>query len=456
MKHYDVIVIGSGAGAGIVEEAVKHGFKTALVDKGPLGGTCLNTGCIPSKLLIYPADVISQIQEASKLGIKAGVKSINFKQIMRRMHKSVNTARKDMEEAIRSSKDFDFYEGLAYFTADYTLKTDKGEIKADKIFIASGSRPLIPPIKGVTSVNYFTNETILFLKEKPESIIIIGGGYVAVEYGHFFAAIGVETTILEMGERLVSSEESEVSELLYKKLAEKVKISLNLKVIELKEDESGITAIAENVRTGEKQEFKAKAILLASGRVSNADLLRVSKSGIKTDERGYIKVNAHFETTKKGIYAIGDAIGRYMFIHAANQEAMVAASNVLHNAKGSVDYSSMPHAIFSNPQVASVGLTEKEARDKGLKFFMGRGEYSQTAKGEAMAETGGFAKALVEAETGKILGFHIVGPHAPILIQEVVNAMSSGGHYNEIAQSVHIHPALSEIIVTTLSHLEEA
>ncbi|HXZ94303.1 MAG TPA: FAD-dependent oxidoreductase, partial [Dehalococcoidia bacterium] len=202
MKKYDVIVIGSGCGINIVDEALAHGLSVALVDKGPLGGTCANLGCIPSKMLIFAADRIAEIQEAKKLGIEAEIRSINFNSIMERMRKAVRENQEHMKQELSLIEKLDFYEGGGHFVDDYTIEVTGKKIKGDKIFIASGSRPLIPPIKGLEDVAYITNETILQLKERPESIIIIGGGYIAVEYGHFFAAMGTRVTILEMLGRL--------------------------------------------------------------------------------------------------------------------------------------------------------------------------------------------------------------------------------------------------------------
>jgi dihydrolipoamide dehydrogenase len=194
---------------------------------------------------------------------------------------------------------------------------------------------------------------------------------------------------------------------------------------------------------------------MAVGRRSNADTLKVENSGIETDKRGFIKVNRYLETSKKNIFAVGDANGQQMFTHVANREAVIVGHNAFHDARLEMDYSAAPHAIYSHPQIASVGLTEENAK-KGHKIVVGRAKYSDVAKGEAMIEMDGFAKAIVEKETEKILGFHIIGPYAPVLIQEVVNAMASGGHSGEIEQGLHIHPALSELIPATLGHLEEA
>jgi len=419
-----------------------------------VGGTCLNVGCIPSKMLIYPADRIVEVQEADKLGFKARISDVDFKSIMARMRKFRRENRSHVREGIKKSKKLNFYEGEGYFTADYTLEVNGEEIRGEKIFIASGSRPFIPPIKGVDSVDYLTNETLLELKARPDSLIIIGGGYIAVEYGHFFAAMGTRVTVLEMADRLVLPEEPEISEILRRALSRRMAVHTGAQAAEVKRKGNGVTVLVKDKKTGREKGFSGQSVLVAVGRRSNADTLRVENTGVETDERGFIKVNRRLETTKKNIFTVGDANGQQMFTHMANREAVIAASNAFYDTKLEIDYSAVPHAIYSHPQIASVGLTEDNAK-KEHKILVGRASYNDVAKGEVMMETEGLAKAIVEKETGKILGFHIIGPYAPVLIQEVVNAMTSGGHAGEIDQSLHIHPALTELIPMVLNNLEE-
>jgi mycothione reductase len=451
MKKYDAIIIGSGCGMNIVDEALGHGMRVALVDKGPLGGTCANLGCIPSKMLIFAADRITEIQEANKLGIGADVRTVDFGFIMERMRKFVRNNRKHMKQA----KNLSFYEGTGQFTDDYTIKVNGETIKGDKIFIASGSRPLIPPIKGLESVDYLTNETVLLLKERPESLVIIGGGYIAVEYGHFFAAMGTRVTILEMADRLVLAEEPEIAEVLKKELSHRMDIYTGVQAEEVKGNRKGATVVVKDLQAATKKEFTAQQLLIAVGRRSNADLLVPGNTGVEIDKRGFIKVNEYLETTRSNIFAVGDINGQQMFTHVANVEAAVTADNAIHGSKIAMDYSAAPHAVYSYPQIASVGLTEEIAR-KEHKILVGKAKYSDVAKGEAMMEENGFAKAIVEVDSGKILGFHIIGPYAPVLIQEVINAMASGGGIDQIQTSIHIHPAMSELIPMVFNNLENS
>ncbi|UCD13847.1 MAG: dihydrolipoyl dehydrogenase [Thermoplasmatales archaeon] len=454
MKKYDVIVIGSGSGGEIAEAALTSGFTVAWVDRGPLGGTCLNVGCIPSKMLVYPADRIMEIKEAEKLGIGAEIKDVDFRAIMEHMKEPIRERHEYMEKGVKNTKSFHYYKGVGHFISDYTIEINGEQIKGEKIFIGSGARPLIPLIKGIENIDYLTNENVFDLKKLPDTLVIIGGGYIAVEFAHFFSAMGTKVTILQRSNRLIKNSEPEISELLKKQMAERMDIYLNLEVLEVKKQDNKITVIAHDKNTKQEKTFTADEIMIAAGRKSNADLLKVENTGVETGERGYIKVNEFLETKKRNIWAFGDAVGKYMFKHVANEEALVAWRNAVHGHKAPMDYNAVPYAVFTYPQIAAVGLTEEEAR-KDHQILVGRAKYSDVAKGEAMMEMEGFAKAIVDKKDRKILGFHIIGPYAPILIQEVINAMALGGQLGYIGQGMHIHPALPELILRTFGNLRE-
>jgi mycothione reductase len=322
-----------------------------------------------------------------------------------------------------------------------------------QIFIASGARPSIPPIKGIDRIDYLTNESVLNLKERPESIILIGGGYIAAEYGHFFAAMGTEVTILQRRDRLVPNEEPEISDLLKREMEKRINIVTNLDVSEVKKNRDGYTVVGKDKTTGKERGFVAEEVMIATGRKSNADLQKVGNTGVETDEKGFIKVDEYLETSTEHIWALGDAIGRQMFRHVANREAIFAWHNATHKERMKMDYRATPHAVFSHPQIASVGLTEEQAK-KEYDIVVGKARYSDVAKGEAMMEEESFAKAIVEKNTWKIVGFHIIGPYAPILIQEVINVMAHEEDLFSIDKGMHIHPALPEVILATFRNLE--
>ncbi len=454
MKTYDVIVVGSGSGGEIVDAAVSHGLTVAWIDKGPLGGTCLNVGCIPSKIIIHPADRIMEILEAKKLGITAEIKNIDFQAIMQRVQRPIQESLAAMEHGISHAKNLDYYKDVGYFIKDYTLQVSGKDIQGEKIFLGSGARPLIPPIKGLDAVPYLTNENVFSLKEKPKDMVIVGGGYIAVEFAHFFSSVGTNVTVFQRGNRLIPNAEPEISDLLKKQLEKRMQIHLNTEVLEVQKQGSTVTVIGNEGESGREITVSAEEIFLAAGRKSNADLLKVENTGVQTNTQGYILVNEYLETSKKNIWAFGDAIGKAMFKHVANEEATIAWRNAFHEKKTKMDYQVIPYAVFTYPEIAAVGLTEAEAK-KNHQILVGTARYSDVAKGDAMMEYEGFAKAIVDKQTGKILGFHIIGPYAPMLIQEVINGMALGGNIAFISQGMHIHPALPELILRTLGNLNE-
>jgi dihydrolipoamide dehydrogenase len=453
-KTYDVVVIGSGSGATIVDGALYQDMKVALVGKGPLGGTCLNVGCIPSKILIFPADRVVEIEEARKLGIKATVEDVDFKAIMERMRRMINRSQRSIRQGIQGARNLDFYETTGHFVGERTLEVNGQRIEGERVFIASGSRPHIPAIEGLAEVPYLTNETVLNLEACPESIIIIGGGYVGAEYAHFFAAMGAEVTLVQRNEVLVPEEEPEISELLARKLAERMSVHTHCEAVQVELQSEGIAVTCRDPATGEERTFTAEKVMVAAGRRSNADLLRVENTGVETDARGYVKTNEYLETNVENIWAFGDANGKHMFTHVANREAAILWHNILHEHKAAMDYSAVPHAVFSHPQIGSVGMTEAQAREEH-EILVGQAKYLDVAKGQAMMETDGFAKAIIEQKSGQVLGFHIIGPYAPILIQEVIDVMGNDGPARWVTAGMHIHPALPELIVSTLYNLRE-
>ncbi len=454
MKKCDVIVVGAGdVGLGVAFKAVSGGLKVSLIDKGNVGGTCLNNGCVPSKMLIYVADRVMATREDSKLGIHTEIIDINFGAVMARMRNAVTNGRNSIKKAIEESENLDFIDGEGHFIDEHTIEAGGQKIKGEKIFIASGSRPSIPQIKGLGRIEYLTNESVLELQEKPESMIFIGGGYVGLEYGHFFSALGTKVTIMDRNLTLLHFEEPEISELLKKELGKRVEMHMGVETSEVRHTDRGYAVLAKDINTGQGKEILADTLMVSAGRKSNADLLKVENAGIETDSANFIKVDEYLQTNKKHIWALGDAIGRAMFTHAGDKEAEVAWHNATQGRKMKMDFGSVPYAVYTYPQTASIGLTEQQARKKH-KILVGRAMYSDTVMGEAMVEREGFAKAIVEKGTGRILGFHIIGPHAAMLIQEVVNAVINKSDVKSITGCMHIFPALSNLIPETLNDLK--
>ncbi|MBN1151815.1 MAG: dihydrolipoyl dehydrogenase [Dehalococcoidia bacterium] len=454
MEQFEVLVLGSGCGLDIARQAGARGMKTALIEPGALGGTCVNVGCIPSKMLIAPADCVAEIEHGRRLGVRATVESVDFAAVMRRMRTSRAGSQQHLRHSIQEMEGVRYVKGTGRFVRPGVVQVGREQFTAPLIFVAAGARPLVPRIAGLEDVDYLTNESLLQLRQLPESLIIMGGGYIAVEFCHFFAAMGTRVTVLEMADRLVTSEEPEISSTLQQELSKRARIVTGAKVESVSRHGSGISVAARMVDGARSVSYRASHLLVAVGRRPNTDVVAAERGGIKVDTKGFIEVDGRLRTSQRGVYAVGDINGKAMFRHAANVQAVVAGANAFDGQDIEMDYHAIPHAVYSWPQVASVGLTEAQSRDAGMEVTTSLTPYSSVAKGEAIAEVAGFTKVVMQKDSEMIVGFHIIGPHAPILIQEVVNAMQSGGNLDEIARGVHIHPELTELIPTSFEGLE--
>ena len=454
MQEFDMIVIGSGAGMNVASTALYQGLRVALVEHGPMGGTCLNNGCIPSKILLYPADVVRQLGDAAAVGVEGRITKIDFRRILQRARSFVTESRMEMLQGVEASQNLTWYKETGEFVGEYELRVGDEVITAPKIVIASGSRPLVPEIEGLEQAGYIDNISLLELAEAPASLIIIGGGYVACEYAHFFSAMGSKVTLLGRNPQLLKQEEPEVSTIVRARLGRHAEIHTDHAVLAVKGRGRNKVVTARDREYGTLREFAAREVLLAAGRRSNADLLKPEKTGVETDEHGWIKVDAYLETSKPGIWALGDALGRHMFRHTANAAASVVASNSLSTHRRQMDYHAIPHAVFTYPQVAAVGITEGEAKAMEYEYLVGRASYADVTKGYAMGESAAMAKVLVELESRRILGCHIVGPEASDLVQQVVYLMNAGDQdYYPMADAQVIHPALSEVVIHAFGSL---
>ncbi len=493
METYDLVVIGSGAGLNVLNVGLQMGMKCALVEDTKLGATCLTRGCIPSKVLVHPADLIREAQHASKVGIHFNVQRIDWDLISKRMWSQIDES-KQIEEGLSHVPNLTLYKGIGEFTGEYEMRVNSiggkeilGTFKGDKFVIASGARSFIPPIEGLEDVGYITNESFFgekFPSQPWKSLIIIGGGVIAAEFAHIFSAMGTEVSIIEMLPRLVTTEEPEISQFLEQNFKKYMKVYVNHKAIKAKLKKNTKIVIARNMETGQEVEITAEEILVATGRRSNADLLKVENTGVEINEKGWIKTNLYLETNKKNIWCIGDANGLFQFRHKANYESEICTNNIFgpEDQKRSVDYSAVPWAIFTYPQIGHAGMTQAEAIEKGHEIYIAVKNYSTVAKGFAMGfktgeEDDGFVKLIVD-KSYRILGAHVVGPYAAILVQPFVYLMNSGftcvlpefteetdipkisracpegGSFMPIYHSMVIHPSLNEVTGWAIGNLQ--
>ena len=445
MEEFDLIVIGSGSGLEVSSMAAERGLSVAVVEQGPFGGTCLNRGCIPSKMLIHCADVMETIQRSALFGIKAKVEALDWNFIIRRATEGIDADALAIEEGNRQSPNITVFKGSGRFVGEKTLEVNGDRIRSETIVIAAGTRPSIPEIPGLGEVPYITSDEALRLPEQPQRLAILGGGYISAELAHFFGALGTEVTIIHRQPIMLRDEDEEVANRFTQVFQRKHKILLNSQASRVYRDGGDI--VLGVISDGETRNVIADVLLVAAGRVPNSDLLSVADTGVETDARGFIKTDEYLQTVAPGIWALGDIVGRYLLKHSANLEASYAAHNIFNPDQwAAIDYHAMPHAIFSSPQVAGVGLTEQRAIELDIPYVSARYDYINTAYGSSIEDRDGFVKVLAHPDTREILGCHIIGTDASMLIQEVTNAMSVGLTVNAITQSIYVHPALPEVV----------
>jgi mycothione reductase len=451
LKTYDLIIIGSGSATNLLDPLIEQNpkIKIAIIDKDEPGGICLTRGCIPSKILLYPAELVRNIEEAGALGVEADIKKIDFLKIMNRMRSLIGADIDSIREGLSTSKNIDYYHAVAEFVAPYTMKVGDSTITSKMIFLCLGSKTMIPPIKGIEETGYITSDSILKLTTLPKSVAVVGGGYIAAEYGFFLSGMGSKVTIIGRNPRFLPDEEPEVSEIAKKDLGKHVKIITNHEVISASKTSAGKKLVARDRVAGKTVEFEAQEIMIATGRGPLTDVLHPEKGGIKTTKDGWIEVNEFLETSQPNVWSFGDAKGKYLFKHVANYESEIVYYNAILKQKVKADYHAIPHAVFTYPEVAAVGMSEKEAVEKLGKdrVMIGFYKYENTAKGEAMNVKDYFVKVIIDGSDQKILGAHIIGPHASILIQEIINVMYAPSRSTKIVDdAIHIHPSLSEVV----------
>ena len=453
MNAFDLMVIGTGSGLDVASDAAEKGLSVAVVEEGPFSGTCHNRGCIPSKMLIHSADVMETIRTSDRFGINASVQSVDWPGIMRRVFTDIDEEAAEIEEANRSNPNITVFKGSGQFTGPKTLEVNGESIGAETVLIAAGTRPMVPPIDGLDSVPYMTSDEALRLTEQPESMIIVGGGYIAAEMAHFYGAMGTDVTIVNRGANLLRMQDHQISRRFTEVAQSKFDVRLHSQILSVAPDGNGVRM--EMSTNGGANTLVADKLLLATGRISNADRLQVQNSGVEVDGRGFVSTNEYLETNVPGVWALGDIVGRYLLKHSANLEAAYVGHNMFNpDNQVAVDYNAMPASVFSSPQVASVGITEQEAEKTGTHYVAATYDYSETAYGASILDLDGFVKVLADPETREILGCHIIGTHAAMLIQEVANAMRRHLTTDAVTQSIYVHPALPEVVQRAFGELE--
>lgn len=444
-ETFDLIIVGSGSGNSI--PSYLDDWNIAMVERDVFGGTCLNRGCIPSKMFVYPADVAVASQTSSKLGIDTQFNGADWSAIRDRVFGLIDPiASSGRDYRATGSPNVTLIEGTAAFIDEQTLDVEGRRITAPNILLAAGARPVVPPIAGLMETGFHTSDSIMRLPELPARLGIIGGGFIAVEMGHVFSGLGSHVTIFNRSNTLLREFDHDISSTFTEVFGERVELMLGHVPTKVERVADGIKitcAIGETI---------VDELLVATGREPNSDLLDVDAAGLECHHHGTVAVDDTMATNVPGIWAVGDLANNYQLKHLANAEAAIAFWNIAHpDDLRHQSYKAVPSAVFSNPQVATVGLTEQEAIKQGRSFTVGRREYGGTAYGWAMADTSGFAKVLVDTESGLIIGAHVLGPQASSVIQPLIQAMQFDQRAEDIARQVfYIHPALTEVIENAL------
>ncbi len=455
MTHYDLAIIGTGSGNTILDERYAD-MAVAICEQNVFGGTCLNVGCIPTKMFVYAAEIAESADDSTRFGVDARVGGVRWPDIVSRIFGRIDPLALSGENFRRSSPNVTVYDRHVRFgqsrNGHHTLRVDGGEeFTAEKVVIAAGSRAVVPKEIADSQVPYHTSDTIMRIPELPRHLVIVGGGYVATEFAHIFSSLGSHVSLVIRGSALLRGHDDTIMMRFTDIAAKKWEIHTHRRIVDAHEVGDEVEVICEDGSA-----VRGDALLVATGRAPNGDLLDAEAAGVEVTGGGRVRVDEYQRTSARGIFALGDVSSDYQLKHVANHEARVVRHNLLQewddtDALVASDHRFVPSAVFTDPQIASVGLTENGARAQGYRIKVKVQDYSDVAYGWAMEDTTGIAKVIVDDETGLILGAHLMGHQASSLIQPIVQAMSFGLGAQDMARGQYwIHPALPEVIENAL------
>jgi mycothione reductase len=446
--RYDLVIVGAGTGNMVITEELA-GWRIAMVDASRFGGTCLNRGCIPSKMLVHTADTAQAINHADRFGLRAERAEADWPAIRDRVFGRIDPLH-DKAVAHRRAHGVDVYLEKARFVDHKVLEVGTDVLHAERFVLAAGSRPHLPPIDGLGDVDFLTSDTVMRLDELPSSMAIIGGGFIAAEMSHVFGSLGTKVTILERGPRLLAHHDADVQDRFTDLYGARFDLRLNSNIDRV-EEVAGNVRIQLATPVGQES-VEVDVVLVATGRTPNSDVLDVAATGVEVDEHGHVRADDTYQTSVPGIWALGDLANHFQLKHMANAEARLVAHNLAH--PDDIHHSSfpvVPSAVFADPQVASVGATEQDLLAEGRPYLTATRPYADTAYGWALEDTTGFVKVLADPDTRLLLGAHLLGPQASTLIQPLIQAMCLGNTVDQVATGVlYIHPALTEVVEQAL------
>ena len=450
MPHHDLLIIGAGSGNTIIGPEHDH-LDIAIAEPAEFGGTCMNRGCIPSKMLIYAADLALNAENARELGVNSSLSNVDWTGIQERIFGRIDPIAEAGLQYRKSLENVTVYRDKANFLSDKTLGISGNEVTADQIVISAGANPVVPEFKGLSDTPFHTSDSIMRITSLPKRLVIIGGGFIAIEMAHIFGAFGSEVIIILRGEEFLSEADCSIRERITEIYSDRFTVYFSEEIEHVSYNEEFVIELKKGGT------LAADQLLIATGRAPNTEFLDPQKGGIECDNDGYVLTDEYLRTSSEGVWALGDVTNPLQLKHTANAEARVVAHNLLNSDNLiKIDRSVIPKAVFGNPQIATVGFTEDELLQKNIPYSKSIRSYSDTAFGWAMEDEQGFVKLLTDPSSQLLLGAHIIGYQASILIQQLVTAMSASITVEELAKNqLYIHPALTEVVEQALLGFEE-
>jgi pyruvate/2-oxoglutarate dehydrogenase complex dihydrolipoamide dehydrogenase (E3) component len=454
MTRYDAVVIGSGqAGNPLSQKLADQGWTVALIEKENLGGTCVNTGCTPTKTMVASAQVAHYARHAENWGVHAGAVRVDLPSVVARKDRIVNQWRSGVEKKVAARKNLHLYRGAARFLAPHRLRVNQEEIESERIFINTGTRPAIPALDGLDRIDYLTNAGIMQLRELPAHLLVVGGGYIGLEFGQMFRRFGSDVTIVHRDDHVLPREDADVTLELQKAL-EKEGIRFLLRARPTRVDQQDGQIILKAETAGGSETVRGSHLLIATGRRPNTDDLGLDSAGVQLTPEGFVKVNGRLETNVGGIWALGDVKGGPAFTHISYNDYQIVYANLIEGKSLSTDHRLVPYAVFTDPQLGRVGLTEKEARAAGHKLKVGKIPTAWVARAIERDETAGLMKVVVDAATDQILGAAILASEGGELVQILEFVMRAGAPYTLLKGAVYIHPTMAEGFWTLMEEVK--
>ena len=457
MKTYDAIIIGSGqGGVPLATNLAELGWRVALIEKGQLGGSCINYGCTPTKTMISSARIAHYARVAPEFGIHTGPVKVDMAEIVARKNEIVDSFRSGIEDQVENSPKLTLYRGHGRFAAPHEVEVNGEKLASDKIFINTGTRPRILPIPGLDQVEVLTNRNIMDLKEVPAHLIALGGNYLGLEFGQMFRRLGSEVTVVELGDQIIPREDPEVSESLKEALeGEGMTFHLGAKTTKVAKTPGGLEIVIEK-KDGTTQTLKGTHLLVSIGQVPNSDDLGLEKAGVATDKFGFVQHDGKLETNVPGVWVLGDVKGGAAFTHVSYDDYLVIYDNLVNGKNRTIDNRQIPYALFTDPELGRVGLTEREARAKGYRLKIGSVPMAYVARAIERSETNGLMKIVINADNDRILGATILGPDGGELVQILMALMMADAPWTLFENAMFIHPTLAEGFFALMANVEAA